>query len=423
MSVKAIVQLYPTLPAGPGGRGEGRPVGRDREKYQAVMRDWARIAKAAEDLGYWGIATIEHHFHSEGYEVAPSPGVINAWLGAHTTRINIGANGYPLGTHDAIRVAEETAVLDHMLEGRYWAGFSRGYQSRWTDVMGQRFGAQATLSDGSETDRKNRRVFEEQMELVLRAWTEDSIDFEGEFSQVPFPYDTGIVGYPAADTAAKFGTPGEVDAEGAIRRISVTPGPYQRPHPPVFVASSSSVESIRYCGSRGFVVAHFSSIDKTVEFAHAYRESAEAAGHSLPLGANQAPVRWPHVAKSAADYDRKLREYDCDIFENFYAKFFKEKLPVTADILKAVKDSGLFLGGTVDQAKAAFASEWERLPSEYSILIWHWAQQPTDDLIREMELMATEVYPEIGGLTSPDERPRAQWALAAERSQEAVGTR
>ncbi len=411
MAVKAIIQLYPTIPAGPGGRAEGRPLGRDRDRYQAILRDWARIAQAAEDLGFWGIATIEHHFHSEGYEIAPAPGVINAWLGAHTNRINIGTNGYPLGTHDAIRVAEETAVLDHLLEGRFWAGFSRGYQSRWTDVMGQKHGAQATLSDGSEIDRRNREVFEEQMNLLLRAWTEESIEFNGRFSQVPFPHDTGILGYPAADTAARFGAPGEVDDDGAIRRVSVTPAPFQRPHPPVFVASASSVESIQYCGRNGFVVAHFSPLSKTIEFANAYQESAAEAGHELPLGANQAPVRWPHIASSASDYDRKLMEYDADIFENFYAKFFKGKLPVGTDILKAIKDSGLFLGGTVDDAKRAFVSEWEQLPSEYSVLIWHWAQQPVDDLLREMELMATEVYPEIGGMAPPEERPRAQWAV------------
>lgn len=413
MAVKAIVQLYPTLPAGPGGRGDGRPIGRDGASYQRVLRDWARIAKAAEDLGYWGIATIEHHFHSEGYEIAPSPGVINAWLGANTSRINIGTNGYPLGTHDAIRVAEETAVLDHLLEGRFWAGFSRGYQSRWTDVMGQRVGAKATLSDGGEDDVLNRRIFEEQVELILQSWTQESIEFKGEFSQVPFPYDSGIVGYPAADTAARFGAPGEVDDGGAVRRISVTPGPFQTPHPPVFVSSSSSEESIRYCGRNGFVVAHFSPIGKTVEFARAYADEAEAAGHPLPWGANQAPVRWPHVTETAAEFDRKLNEYDADIFENFYAKFFKQKLPIDADVLEAIKGSGLFLGGTVDQARAAFAAEWEQLPSEYSILIWHWAQQPTDDLLREMELMATKVYPEIGGMAPPEERPRAQWATEA----------
>lgn len=412
MSVKVIVQLYPTLPPGPSGsRSDGRPIGRDRDEYQKALRDWAKIAKHAEDLGFWGIANIEHHFHSEGYEIAPAPGVINAWLAAHTSKINIGTNGYPLGTHDAIRVAEETAVLDHMLEGRFWAGASRGYQSRWTDVMGQKLGAQATLSDGGEIDQRNRKIFEEQMEIVLKAWTEDAFDFDGEFTQVPYPYDTGIVGYPAADTAAKWGAPGEIDETGAVRKISVTPAPYQTPHPPVFVSSSTSEESIRYCARKGFVVCHFSPPARTVELAEIYADEAAKCGHPLPLGANQAPVRWPHVTESAAAYDKALADYDLDIFENFYAKFFNHKMPVGTDVLQACKDSGLFVGGTVDSTIRHFVDEWTTVPYEYSVLIWHWSQQPTDDLLREMELLATKVYPEIGGITPPEERPRPQWAL------------
>jgi alkanesulfonate monooxygenase SsuD/methylene tetrahydromethanopterin reductase-like flavin-dependent oxidoreductase (luciferase family) len=413
VSVKAIVQLYPTLPVAPGTtRAQGRPLGRDRDLYQQVLRDWARVAKAAEDLGFWGIATIEHHFHSEGYEIAPAPGVINAWLAAHTSRINIGTNGYPLSTHDAVRVAEETAVLDHLLEGRFWAGVSRGYQSRWTDVMGQHLGARATLSDGGADDALNRRVFEEQMEILLGAWTEDAFSYDGEFSQVPFPH-SGIEGYPAADTAARFGAEGEVDEAGRVRKVSVTPAPYQRPHPSVFVSSSTSDESIRYCARKGFVVCHFSHPERTEELARIYVDAAAEAGHELPLGANQAPVRWPHVVETPGDYDRKLREYDADIYEHFYAKFFKKKMGLDGDVLEAIKGSGLYAGGTVDEARRAFASEWARVPYEYSVLIWHWAQQPTDDLIREMELMATKVYPEIGGLEGPEVKPRAQWAVEA----------
>jgi alkanesulfonate monooxygenase SsuD/methylene tetrahydromethanopterin reductase-like flavin-dependent oxidoreductase (luciferase family) len=408
MSVKAIVQFYPTLPLGAAkDRSEGRPHGRDRDRYQKVLRDWVKIAKAAEDLGFWGIATIEHHFHSEGYEIAPAPGVINSWLGAHTSRINIGTNGYPMGTHDAIRVAEETAVLDHLLEGRFWMGASRGYQSRWTDVMGQHLGNRATLSDGGADDARNRRVFEEQMEILFKAWTEDAVSYDGEFSQVPFPA-SGIAGYPAADTAAKFGAPGEVE-DGVIKKISVTPSPYQSPHPPVFVSSSTSDESIRYCARKGLVVCHFSNPKRTVELANIYKQECEAIGRPLPLGANQAPVRWPHITATEADFDAALLNYDADIFENFYAKFFNHKMPIGADLLQAIKGSGLFCGGTVDQATAHFVKEWEQVPYEYSVLIFHWAQQPTDDVIREMELMANKVYPEIGGMAPPEEKPRAQW--------------
>ena len=40
-------------------------------------------------------------------------------------------------------------TLDHITKGRCFVGFARGYQSRWTNVLGQKLGSVATLSDGS----------------------------------------------------------------------------------------------------------------------------------------------------------------------------------------------------------------------------------------------------------------------------------
>ena len=40
------------------------------------------IVRAADAMGVWGVSTIEHHFHSEGYEVGPNPGVLNAYWAA-----------------------------------------------------------------------------------------------------------------------------------------------------------------------------------------------------------------------------------------------------------------------------------------------------------------------------------------------------
>jgi len=103
--------------------------------------------RAAEDLGVWGASTIEHHLHSEGYEVGPNPGILNAWWASQFKKIQIGALGYVMATQDPIRVAEETAILDHITRGRYFVGFARGYQSRWTNTLGQFTETRATLSD------------------------------------------------------------------------------------------------------------------------------------------------------------------------------------------------------------------------------------------------------------------------------------
>ena len=47
--------------------------------------------------------------------------------------------GLVLPSWDPIRAAEELAVLDHLTRGRIYAGFARGYQDRWINVLGQQY--------------------------------------------------------------------------------------------------------------------------------------------------------------------------------------------------------------------------------------------------------------------------------------------
>ena len=155
---KVILNLYPVFPAdGFPDRVARRPLGANTEVYQRLVHEWTDIIKAAERMGLWGCSAIEHHFHSEGYEVAPTPGVLNAYWAGQTSRINIGALGYVIGTWDPIRLAEETAILDHLLKGRYWVGLARGYQARWANVLGQHSGAVATVSDKSASDQRTAK--------------------------------------------------------------------------------------------------------------------------------------------------------------------------------------------------------------------------------------------------------------------------
>jgi alkanesulfonate monooxygenase SsuD/methylene tetrahydromethanopterin reductase-like flavin-dependent oxidoreductase (luciferase family) len=158
--------------------------------------------------------------------------------------------------------------------------------------------------------------------MVLQCWKEDSVRLDGKYYQAPFPQETGIVGYPAHKIARAAGGEGEVDAEGVLRRFSVVPAPYQNPHPPIFVAVSRSEPSVRYCARNGFRVVHFSKGDGVAKYGHVYQEEAAKHGHSFQFGERQNTVRWPHIAKSAEDYNRKLVQYDLDIYKNFYSPFF-----------------------------------------------------------------------------------------------------
>ncbi len=301
-----------------------------------------------------------------------------------------------MATQDPIRVAEETAILDHITNGKFWVGLARGYQSRWANILGQFVDTPATVSDGSDADEKNRDVFEERTEMMLRCWTEDSLELSGKYYEAPYPLETGVADYPAAKIASEAGTEGEIDEHGAVRRISVVPKPYQDPHPPVMVAASKSVDSIRFCAKHGFIPVYFMNLEGIVKNAKIYVEESAALGRNFELGERQNIVRWPHVCDSRKEYDRRLAEWDLDIYKNFYGPFFPQfpQEPDT-DFLENMKSSGIFIGGTIQDSIDQWQQIYEQVPAEYITLIWHFAQVPKEDVIEELELFMSHVWPKL----------------------------
>jgi alkanesulfonate monooxygenase SsuD/methylene tetrahydromethanopterin reductase-like flavin-dependent oxidoreductase (luciferase family) len=403
---KVILQLYPTLPAkDEEERKRLRPIGRNKELYNQTIHDWIDILKAAEEMGVWGAATIEHHLHSEGYEVGPNPGVLNAWWAGQFKKLHVGALGYVMATRDPIRVAEETAILDHITKGRYFVGLARGYQSRWTNVLGQFSDSVATVSDGSADDIRNRDIFEERTEMLLRCWTEASVALDGKYYKAPYPYETGVQNYPAWKIASEAGGPGEIDpVTNAVRRLSVCPAPYQDPHPPVFVATSKTDDSVKFCARNGFVPTYFSSFEKIVKHAQIYREEAKKAGRTVALGQKQNICRWSHIAETEEKFNQMLRDWDVDIYKNFYAPFFPAMMPTDPkfDWVKNIMESGIYTGGTPEQARQQWKTIYDAVPAEYITLIYHFSQQPKDEVIKDLGLFMTEVWPHLEAAASDE---------------------
>ncbi|MGI9557141.1 MAG: LLM class flavin-dependent oxidoreductase [Solirubrobacterales bacterium] len=395
---KVIVQLYPMLPTQDREDREAkRPVGRDSDLYHEVLHDWMDFVKAADEMGVWGLSTIEHHFHSEGYEVGPNPGVLNAWWASQVKNARIGAQGYVIGTQDPVRVAEECAILDHITKGKFFCGLARGYQSRWTNVLGQSTDMVAAHAHhiGEAADVHNRSVFEERVEMLLECWKEDSLVLDGEYYQAPYPLEEGIE-YPAWESAKNAGAEGEIGEDGRVHRVSVVPKPYQDPHPPIFQSVSASAESISFAAKKGFRPTLIMPQEKIVEMSALYLEEAHAAGHDFVLGERQNMVRWIHVADSDEDYNRKLEIYDRDIYENFYAPFFPQYDTMSpTDSIENIKKSGVFYGGTVEKLTETFAEAYEQVPTEFITLIWHFAQIPKDEMLSELEIFMNELIPEL----------------------------
>ncbi|HET9903924.1 MAG TPA: LLM class flavin-dependent oxidoreductase [Xanthobacteraceae bacterium] len=429
--LKPMIQLYPVLPTkDEAERAALRPVGRNRKLYQETLVGWHDIVKAADDLGLWGAATIEHHFWSEGYEVGPNPGVLDAYWAAITKNIRVGALGYVMSTQNPIRVAEEIAIIDHLSKGRTFAGFARGYQSRWTNVVGQHLGARATKSPSAAVynpatqmvgfsqstdkerdlndDARNRAIFEEEIDIVIKAWTQESFSHKGLNWNIPYPAETGVDDWPLGKqgVTGRLGAPREVDAEGNVREVCVVPAPYQDPHPPVFVSGSGSPETIEYCAGRGFIPVYFTNINTAAPLSQRYLDISRKAGYSWRPGQNQCLVRWMQIGKTEEEARERVMRWDSDIFKNFYAAMGRRKMNLE-DLYGSIIGSGLYVVGTVDSVRQQLIEQWKLFPAEHICLIFHYAQMPKEAVIETLDLFMKHIKPALDEVIADQRRKAA----------------
>ena len=312
-----------TVPGTYEERERLRPIAHDGERVQKMYDELRAIAVRADQSGFDAFATTEHHFHSEGLELSPAPLLFFADLAARTNRIKFVTQALAVPSWDPIRLAEEIAVLDHLTKGRFIAGIGRGYQHRWVNVLGQKYGVTGALSDGSEEDLRNREVFEELFAIMKMAWTEDTVAFKGKYYEVPAPYDAGIRHWPAARSwTSKYGVPGELDAEGRVRRISVVPKPYTKPHPPIWQPITRSEETIRWCARQDISPIFLVSTPENLQASFGqYRDEAAKNGRSLKLGENVATLGAVNMAATYEEAFRSERACLGEAFVEFFAHF------------------------------------------------------------------------------------------------------
>jgi alkanesulfonate monooxygenase SsuD/methylene tetrahydromethanopterin reductase-like flavin-dependent oxidoreductase (luciferase family) len=414
--LKPITIMYPVIPAkDEEERARLRPIGRNTERYQAAIRGLCDIIRQLDEMDIWGAAAIEHHFWSEGYEPGPSPGAMNAYWAAITKKLRVGQLGYVMSTHNPIRVAEEVAVIDHLSQGRCFVGFARGYQSRWTNVLGQHFGTRATKSPTSivynadlsasgeaqdrQDDLENRAIFEENVEIALKAWTEESFSHNGRTWQIPYPHDTGVVDWPLARAGVtqRLGAPGEVDADGHTRRVSVVPALFTKPHPPIFCAGSGSQDTVDFCARKGFIPTYFAGMQVAGPMSQRYQRLAGEHGRTLAPGRNQCLVRWLQIGKSDDDALNRIRDYDLDIWKNFYASMGRRRVE-NDDYFGSLVRSGLFVFGDVDSVRRQMLEQWQQFPAEYVAIVNHYAQMPADLVLETLDTFTRKVKPDLDEL-------------------------
>ena len=177
-----------------GGLTNPNPVYRtDVEVYE----DTLKAARLADELGFDSVWIGEHGFSEHG--IFSSPHTLLAAIAAQTKRVKIAVAVTIVPWYHPLRMAQDLAAIDVISGGRLMIGVGRGYQKREYDPYGL---------DMSEA----RERFVEGLDIAIKAWTQESFRYDGEFYTIP--------------------------------EVMVVPKPVQKPHPPIWMAVTHSPESL-----------------------------------------------------------------------------------------------------------------------------------------------------------------------------------
>ncbi len=228
-----------------------------RDVHARVTRQILR----ADELGYDYAWVAEHHFSNE-YGIMPDVFVYAAYLAALTKRIKIGTAVVTLPLANPLRVAENTAFLDILSQGRFALGLGSGYRKYEFDGFGADFDAR-------------RDVQEEALPLLMELFFKKRVDHHGKHFNFK--------------------------VDGAYELF---PHSLQQPHPPIFLAGATD-RSIGVAARMGFGL-FLSSWTPFAELARqtaGYRKLLEETPPALrgnPARGLIDIARWVYVAESDA---------------------------------------------------------------------------------------------------------------------------
>ena len=201
-----------------------------KKPYTEILDNVRDIAVYCDKNNWNSIWFTEHHFNHEGMESSPNPLMICTDVAARTKQIRLGQACNVITFWNPIRLAEDIAALDHLSKGRVEVGIGRGVYGREAVHMN----VEADLKDQA----KNKRLFQETLTIMKKAWTEKFFKHKGEFYTYPSP--NFVWQHDMSPPNEDF-----MDLKtNQIKKISVIPQPYQKPHPPIWqvVDSASSIE-------------------------------------------------------------------------------------------------------------------------------------------------------------------------------------
>ncbi|OHV65447.1 luciferase [Pseudofrankia sp. BMG5.36] len=135
------------------------------ERYEAALA----MAEWADRLGFHSVGLSEHHGADDGY--LPSPLTMAAAVAARTSKIKIMIAALIAPFHDPLRLAEDTAVIDHLSKGRLELVLGGGYVPAEFEMFGV-------------SPKERARRVTELIQTLRQAWTGEPFEYRGRTVRV-----------------------------------------------------------------------------------------------------------------------------------------------------------------------------------------------------------------------------------------------
>lgn len=289
-----MIEKFSTLFAGHIDLGEmgehTAPVNERRytnEQLAGVYAKSEALARCMDPLGYDTLWFAEHHFQHEGYECIPNIPMLAVHLSHLTENLRFGCGFNITPMWHPLRLAEDFAVADILTGGRVTFGVGRGYHTREVETLG-----------GVMLDQDaNREIFEEQVDILFKAFHEESFSHKG--THYTLPPEVPYRGY-------------------ALKELTLVPRPFRTPvecWQPVVSATPRGLDFMVKHGIKGIIGGGSALLAGAS--VHAFQDAHTRAGIETRLGENLcfgvsfhlAPTREQAIAQARPFYEEHAKMF------------------------------------------------------------------------------------------------------------------
>jgi probable LLM family oxidoreductase len=304
--------------------------------------------KLADELGLSFYGLGEHHLDT--YAIS-NPGTVLAAAARITKHITLASAVTVLSTEDPVRLYQQFTTLDQLSRGRAELLAGRGSFIESFPLFG------ADLDD-------YEALYEEKLDLLLAIDESESVTWSGRF-------------------------------RAPLHDALVLPRPYNE-HLRVSIATGGNQESSMRAGVRGLPIVYAVIGGRPERFAplvNLYRRAGVAAGHD-PASLNVTMGAIGLIAEKSQDAKEAFYPYWLETMK-YGAKARGWSIPSRAEYDQAAAGSQAIFAGSPNEIADRLISVGKLVGADRYAMQMDWAGVPQARVIKAIELLGTEVLPQV----------------------------